>query len=45
MKLHFLGTGAADWDIKNPRRDINFRRFSSLLIDGRLLVDPGLCLF
>ncbi|MDD4773789.1 MAG: hypothetical protein PHZ09_09345 [Eubacteriales bacterium] len=45
MKLHFLGTGAADWDILNPRRDINFRRFSSLLIDGKLLVDPGPCIF
>lgn len=45
MKLHFLGTGAADWDITKPRRDINYRRYSSLLIDGRLLVDPGPCVF
>ncbi len=45
MKLHFLGTGAADWDIAQPVRDINYRRFSSLLIDGRLLIDPGPCVF
>jgi L-ascorbate metabolism protein UlaG (beta-lactamase superfamily) len=45
MKLHFLGTGAADWDITKPRRDINYRRYSSLLIDGKLLVDPGPCVF
>lgn len=43
MKLHFLGTGAADWDINNPRRDINFRRFTSILIDNTLLIDPGPC--
>lgn len=45
MELHFLGTGAADWDISKPRRDINFRRFSSLQIDGKLLIDPGPCIF
>ncbi len=45
MKLHFIGTGAADWDIKNPRKDLNYRRFSSLLIDGKLLIDPGPCIF
>lgn len=45
MELHFLGTGAADWDIKNPRRDINYRRYSSLQIDGKLLIDPGPCIF
>lgn len=45
MKLHFLGTGAADWDIQNPRSDINYRRYSSLLIDGKLLVDPGPCIY
>jgi len=43
MKLHFLGTGAADWDIRNPRKDINYRRFTSLLIDDVLLIDPGPC--
>ncbi len=43
MKLHFLGTGAADWDIKNPNATQDFRRFSSLLIDDTLLIDPGPC--
>ncbi len=45
MKLHFLGTGAADWDSSKPHRSIDYRRFSSLLIDGKLLIDPGPCIF
>lgn len=45
MKLHFLGTGAADWDIRNPRTDRDYRRFSSLLVDDTLLIDPGPCVF
>ena len=45
MKLHFLGTGAADWDITRPDATIDFRRYSSLLVDGRLLIDPGPCVF
>jgi len=45
MKLHFLGTGAADWKINDPRKDLNFRRYSSLLIDGKLLIDPGPCVY
>lgn len=45
MKLRFLGTGAADFDISKPSDDINFRRFSSLLINDDLLVDPGPCIF
>ncbi len=45
MKLHFLGTGAADWDINNPAKDKNYRRYSSLLIDDELLVDPGPCIY
>jgi hypothetical protein len=45
MKIHFLGTGAADWDINNPSGDINFRRFSSVLVDDCLLIDPGPCIF
>lgn len=43
MKLVFLGTGAADWDITRPKKDGEFRRFSSVLVDGRLLIDPGPC--
>lgn len=45
MKLHFLGTGAADWDISKPNDSIDFRRFSSLLIDDKLLIDPGPCIY
>ena len=41
MKLHFLGTGAADWDISRRRDDMEWRRFSSTLIDDTLLIDPG----
>ena len=45
MKLLFLGTGAADWDIRKADASPDFRRFSSLLADGRLLIDPGPCVF
>jgi len=45
MKLHFLGTGAADWDITHPQKSVDYRRYSSLLIDDRLLVDPGPCVY
>ena len=41
MKLEFLGTGAADY---NPERDFvkaEYRRFSSMMVDGTLLIDPG----
>ncbi len=41
MQLTFLGTGAADWDINAYTPDLPHRRFSSALIDGALLVDPG----
>ena len=40
MKLHFLGTGAADWNIADKDKE-EFRFFSSSLIDGDLLIDPG----
>ena len=43
MKLLFLGTGAADWDIKSPERQEGFRRYTSTLVDGSLLIDPGPC--
>jgi len=45
MKLHFLGTGAADWDPKQASKEKDFRRVSSLLIDDQLLIDPGPCIF
>lgn len=41
MELHFLGTGAADWNIKEREPGMEWRRFSSTLIDGKLLIDPG----
>jgi len=37
LKLKFLGTGAADWT--QPEANGEFRRYTSLLIDGRILVD------
>ena len=40
MKITFLGTGAADWHKKREGMT-EFRRFSSALIDGVLLIDPG----
>lgn len=41
MKLEFLGTGAADWNIRDRQESAEFRRFSSVLVDGELLIDPG----
>ncbi len=41
MKLTFLGTGAADWDINAYQAGIPHRRFSSALIGDDLLIDPG----
>ncbi len=41
MKIKFLGTGAADWNIKDRRDGEFFRRLSSTLINDDLLIDPG----
>ncbi|MBR6593888.1 MAG: MBL fold metallo-hydrolase [Clostridia bacterium] len=41
MKLMFLGTGAADWQRKRPEGVLEYRRYSSALIDGVLLIDPN----
>ncbi len=41
MKIKFLGTGAADWPIEKPKDAVEYRRLSSALIDGCLLIDPG----
>lgn len=41
MKLEFLGTGAADFNISKRDDYKEFRRFSSLLINDDLLIDPG----
>ena len=35
----FLGTGAADWTLESTEAPL--RRFSSVLINGGLLIDPG----
>lgn len=43
MKLLFLGTGAADWNIKSSVKDDEFRRYTSTLVDDCLLIDPGPC--
>lgn len=40
MKIFFLGTGAADWVLKDSNEG-EFRKFSSVLIDDNLLIDPG----
>ena len=45
MELLFLGTGAADWDIRKADASPDFRRFSSLLVDDGLLIDPGPCVY
>lgn len=42
MKILFLGTGAADYNIQHRALD-GYRRNSSILIDGTLLIDPGPC--
>ncbi len=41
MKLTFLGTGAADWDINAYTEGAPHRRFSSALVNDDLLIDPG----
>ncbi len=45
MKITCLGTGAADWPEKKPEGAKEFRRLSSALIDGVLLIDPNTCVF
>ena len=41
MELLFLGTGAADWKYSADKDNPEYRRNSSFLINGELLVDPG----
>ena len=41
MKLLFLGTGAANWRNGLEEKGEFLRRDSSALIDGELLIDPG----
>ena len=37
LHLRFLGTGAADWNGRDERAEL--RRLSSVLLDGRILID------
>lgn len=37
MKLHFLGTGAADW--QGPNEIGEYRRWTSTLVGGKMLID------
>ena len=39
MKIRFLGTGAADWDIKTYDKNKEYRFFSSALINSDLMID------
>jgi phosphoribosyl 1,2-cyclic phosphodiesterase len=41
MKIQFLGTGAADWPLERNGNEKEFRRLSSALVDGCLLIDFG----
>lgn len=41
MRIMFLGTGAADWPTKRPDGATEYRRLSSALVDGVLLIDPN----
>lgn len=38
LKVKFLGSGSACWE-KEPRTSKIFRRYSSILVDGRFLID------
>lgn len=40
MEILFLGTGAADWSAEDRYKE-GYRRKSSILIDGDLLIDAG----
>lgn len=41
MKLEFIGTGAADFNIAKRVEGEFFRRWSCTLVDDSLLIDPG----
>jgi len=40
-KLLFLGTGAADWNMKTDIDNPDFRGLSGILIDGHIMIDCG----
>lgn len=40
MNILFLGTGAADWELKSEcEMNVGERRYSSMIIDGKILLD------
>lgn len=41
MKLHYIGTGAADWDPKAASADPEFRRWSASKLNEDLMIDCG----
>ena len=41
MKLEFLGTGAADYNLERDCDHPEFRRFTSTMLNDTLLFDPG----
>lgn len=41
MRILFLGTGADDWVLYTGEKGEEYRRYSSILIDEVLLIDPG----
>lgn len=45
IKVRFLGSGAAGWNPENAKRNPHMRRQSSILIDGRVLIDFTKCGF
>ena len=44
MNIKFLGTGASNWP-DTLRGEKEYRRFSSMLADNKLLIDPGRHIF
>lgn len=41
MKLEFLGTGAADYNLERDCHSVEFRRFTSTMLSDEVLFDPG----
>lgn len=41
MRLEFLGTGAADYNLERDCNDAEFRRFSCMMVNDSILIDPG----
>lgn len=39
MKILFMGTGAADWNLQTRKNETFFRRFTSVMINNDLMID------